>query len=124
MANIETKKDKTLGQRITELLDKKGILQRELAERVGITETTMSRYINDKREPKGTVLSKIAEVLGVSSDYLAGNTEAIEGERIPQELRDLGVSYIEVAKKAKSYEITAEELDELIETIKKMKSKK
>ena len=70
MANIEMKKDKTLGQRITELLDKKGILQRELAERVGITETTMSRYINDKREPKGTVLSKIAEVLGVSSDYL------------------------------------------------------
>ena len=29
MANIETKKDKTLGQRITELLDKKGQKKKE-----------------------------------------------------------------------------------------------
>ena len=36
---------KALGERISEMLRKQGIQQKELAERIGITEAAMSRYI-------------------------------------------------------------------------------
>lgn len=61
-----------LGTRITDLLNKKGMSQRELAERAGVTEVSMSRYINGNRIPKAMQLANIARVLGVTSEYLLG----------------------------------------------------
>ena len=49
---------KALGKRISEMLQEQGIQQKELAERIGITETAMSRYINGTREPKPDVIAK------------------------------------------------------------------
>ena len=40
---------KELGERIYEMLQKQGLQQKELAERIGITETAMSRYISGTR---------------------------------------------------------------------------
>ena len=50
---------------IKEILEAKGMSQRELAEKAGITEVTMSRYINGNRVPKAPVAMCIARVLGV-----------------------------------------------------------
>ena len=58
---------KALGKRISEMLQEQGIQQKELAERIGITETAMSRYINGTREPKPDVIANMA-----TSDYLLG----------------------------------------------------
>lgn len=63
---------KELGGRIYELLQKEGIQQKELAERIGITETAMSRYINGTREPKPDVIANMATALHTTSDYLLG----------------------------------------------------
>ena len=41
-----------LGRRIFDLLRSKGMQQRELAKRIGLTEATMSRYISGERDPK------------------------------------------------------------------------
>ena len=57
---------KALGKRISEMLQEQGIQQKELAERIGITETAMSRYINGTREPN------MATALHTTSDYLLG----------------------------------------------------
>jgi transcriptional regulator with XRE-family HTH domain len=65
---------KTTGQLIEELLDKKNMTQRHLAEQVGVSEVTISRYINGARTPKITILKQIAGVLDVSVDYLIGET--------------------------------------------------
>lgn len=65
----------TLGERIAELLQKIGLTQRELAEQVGVTEVSMSRYISGDRTPKGPVIANIATALHTTSDYLLG-TEA------------------------------------------------
>ena len=46
--------------------------QRELANKVGITEASLSRYIGENRTPKGTVISNIANVLRTTTDYLLG----------------------------------------------------
>ena len=63
---------KALGERISEMLRKQGIQQKELAERIGITEAAMSRYIAGTREPKPDVIANMAITLHTTSDYLLG----------------------------------------------------
>lgn len=63
---------KELGKRISEALKKNNTQQKELAERVGITEAVMSRYISGDREPKPDTLANIATALNTTSDYLLG----------------------------------------------------
>ena len=55
---------------IKEILEAKGMSQRELAEKAGITEVTMSRYINGNRVPKAPVAMCIARALGVDIEEI------------------------------------------------------
>lgn len=64
------------GERISELLNKKEMTQRELAKRAGVTEVSMSRYISGERVPKALYLSNIAHILGTTTEYLLGKEEA------------------------------------------------
>ena len=63
---------KELGSRITETLQKRGMTQKELAGRIGVTEAVMSRYVSGDREPKPDVLANIATALHTTSDFLLG----------------------------------------------------
>lgn len=60
----------TLGGRIAELLTQLNMTQRELADKVKVTEVSMSRYINGERVPKGTIIANIATALHTTTDYL------------------------------------------------------
>lgn len=57
-------------EKIKELLGEKGIEQKALAEKVGISEAMMSFVVRGLKEPSLTVLSRIAKVLGVSAAEL------------------------------------------------------
>lgn len=59
-----------LGDRITTLLKEKHISQKDLAIAVGVTESALSRYINNEREPKLEVLANLATALDTTVDYL------------------------------------------------------
>ncbi len=63
---------KAFGERLLSLLQKQGITQRELAERINSTEATLSRYVSGDREPKAEVLANIATALHTTSDFLLG----------------------------------------------------
>ena len=63
---------KDLGLRIAESLQKKGMTQKELSERIGVTEAVISRYISGDREPKPEMLANIATALHTTSDFLLG----------------------------------------------------
>lgn len=60
----------SMGERIKELLEKKSMNQKQLAEKVGCTEAAISHYIKGDRAPRASVLAKIAIVLDTTSDYL------------------------------------------------------
>ena len=62
----------TVAERLGTALKERGIMQRQLAEKAGVTETTISRYVNGTRTPKGNNIKKIADALNVSADYLLG----------------------------------------------------
>lgn len=63
---------KELGGRISNLLKKTDLTQKKFAERVGVTEAVMSRYISGDRDPKPDTLANIATALHTTSDYLLG----------------------------------------------------
>ncbi len=62
----------TFGDRVIELLRRKGLTQRELATAAKITDVSMSRYINGTRTPQAPVVANIANVLDTTADYLLG----------------------------------------------------
>ena len=70
----------TLGGRIAELLSQLNMTQRELAEKVDVTEVSMSRYIKGDRVPKGPVIANIATALHTTTDYLLNGNSSESGD--------------------------------------------
>ena len=59
-----------------ELIDKRGLTQRAVAERINTTETTISRYVSGDRTPNIETAVELASVLGVTLDVLVGVRKA------------------------------------------------
>ena len=55
-----------------ELIDKRGLTQRAVAEHINTTETTISRYVSGDRTPNIETAVELASVLGVTLDVLVG----------------------------------------------------
>ena len=64
-----------IGKFIAELRKENNMTQKELAERIGVTESVISRYISGDREPKPNMIANIATALHTTSDYLLGLDE-------------------------------------------------
>ncbi len=58
--------------RLSSLLEKNNMTQRELAERIGVTNATLCRYVSGERQPKSDTVANIATALHTTSDYLLG----------------------------------------------------
>ena len=67
----------------------KGLTQRELANRVGVTEVSMSRYINGTRVPSGPIVVNIAKALGISVDYLVGTSNVKKRQTNADRIRNM-----------------------------------
>lgn len=64
-------------ERMAELIREKGIEQKSIAAKVGVSETMMSFLVNGLKEPSLTVLSRIARELGVpAAELIKDESEA------------------------------------------------
>ncbi len=61
--------------RIKELLKEKGSTGKELAETIGITETSLSRIVKGDQQPRFDLLLQIAETLDVDVKDLFNSTK-------------------------------------------------
>ena len=70
------------GKRLKELRKANGYTIEQFAEAVGISKSSVGYYENNNRMPDIEILSRIADVLNVSADYLIGktNTTAMRGK--------------------------------------------
>ena len=73
---------KQIGERIASLIEKNGMTQRQLANKVGITEVSLSRYISGTRIPKATYAVKIANALHTTVDYITGQEKDADPETV------------------------------------------
>ena len=64
-----------IGDRIQALMEESEYTQKELASMVGVTESTMSRYISGDRTPKSNIVANLATALNTTSDYLISGKE-------------------------------------------------
>lgn len=79
----------TLGEHITKLRKKKELSQAELGKAVGTSGDIIGKYERDEVKPSIEVVIKIADVLGVSIDFLVGNTSVELDKPTLKRLQDI-----------------------------------
>ena len=96
-------------ERLRTMMRQHGMSQRQLAERINVTEASMSRYVKGERMPRMNTVADMATALHTTSDFLLGrDTEHNESFDFTQVKRIL-------ARHASS--LTAEEKNELINAL-------
>lgn len=65
----------SFGKRLTEARKKKGLSQEEVAKLLNTKAPVIGRYEREEMIPSVEVATKLAALLGVSMDYMVGNTE-------------------------------------------------
>lgn len=74
--------DNQFGKRLAHARAAKNLTQRELADKIGITWSQISRYEAGKAKPRLAVAMKLAEALGIDAGDLSGGQEEGSGREI------------------------------------------
>lgn len=67
----------SFGKKIIETRKEKNMSQEDLAKALDATPTTIGRYERDEVKPSIEMAARIANALGVSLDYLVGNSQNV-----------------------------------------------
>jgi len=62
----------TTGQRLKRLRKERGLTQVEIAERLGLTQSLLSKYERDEFRLNADLIVRLGQLLGVSADELLG----------------------------------------------------
>src|SRR5690625_3011831 len=69
--------DSVLAKRLKTLRQEKGYLQKFVADKIGVKSNTLSGYENGTRTPEPNMIKELANVYGVTTDYLLGRTDIL-----------------------------------------------
>lgn len=73
----------TIGERIRETRQARGMTQKVLGEQAGIAEPTIRKYESDRLHPKYETLEKLAKPLGVTAGYLRDGKTRLGDQLLP-----------------------------------------
>lgn len=85
----------SFGKRLKQARNNKKLLQSEVANRLGIDDTTISKYENDKSEPDNKTIKELATLYEVSVDWLVGRNKKENEYSPPQSKIDLIIKKVE-----------------------------
>lgn len=76
---------KTIGERLIELREKSGLSKVEMAEKLGVNKSSITRYETNEIKPNLDMMLKIAELFNVTLDWLVGfeDNKALEIKKLP-----------------------------------------
>ncbi len=94
-----------LGKRLREEREKAALTQEDLGKIVNVSDKTISAYENDAADPSTETLSKLADCLGLSTDYLLGRTN----------VRNYSDDYQSAARPVEHADIMVESIRRLVE---------
>lgn len=115
----------TFGERLRVLREKEGLHQKEMATKLKMANTTYHNYESGKREPDIETIKYISNFFDVTTDYLLGKTDnpkTVVKFDIPEELKEIGVQYLVVARQMQDHKITPEEAKRIIAAIEAYKN--
>jgi len=69
-----------IAKRLKDFREELGISQKKIAEKIGITQTSVYRYENDLADPSTKALLWYADYFDVSLDYIFGRTDNPQGK--------------------------------------------
>lgn len=96
--------DKTIGDNIKQFRKDKGLSQKELGKKIGLSQQMIAQYESNKREPKLQTLIKIATALDIPIFYLLSNcSDVVLDEKDLKFLRENNNS-IEIRTKSSDFE--------------------
>jgi transcriptional regulator with XRE-family HTH domain len=77
----------TLGKKLKTLAKEQRYSQALLGRKVGVSQYQVSKWFNNKNEPSNEALAQLAEILGVSVDYLLdeGRDDSSDGDSLTKE---------------------------------------
>lgn len=61
------------GNNIKKLREKKGLSQKKLAEEIGVTQQSLSKWEQNKTRPDYEILLNLSKIFNVSTDYILNN---------------------------------------------------
>lgn len=102
----------TWRDKVSKLMNERGINQKQLAQLSGINESSISRYLHSSQRPRIDIVVNIAKALHVETDYLLDD----------EDKSDSAYNSIATAIARKGNELTAEEKNQLIGLILGVKS--
>ncbi len=89
-----------IGLRIKSLRKKENLTQKQLAEKIGVSQRMIGYYESEERFPPHDVLSKLADCFSVSADYLLGRsvTDKPNEQVTPKDEKDIAKRMEEIKK--------------------------
>ena len=72
-----------IGHQLCILLEEEGITQKELAEILNLSATTLNGYIKNRRQPDATTLIRLASYFNTTTDFIYGVTSLKEAPTSP-----------------------------------------
>lgn len=79
----------TIGERIREIRKSRGLTQKELGERLGLSYQSIAQWENNLRKPKSETILKIATALGVRYEDIVGIETFDTGEELLARLKEI-----------------------------------
>lgn len=83
---------KIIAERLRNFREQLGLSQRKIAEKIGITQTSVYRYENDLADPSTESLLWYADYFDVSLDYIFGRTDNPQGKTFdykPENIKEI-----------------------------------
>ncbi|MED3026694.1 helix-turn-helix domain-containing protein, partial [Bacillus wiedmannii] len=89
-----------IGLRIKSLRKKENLTQKQLAEKIGVSQRMIGYYESEERFPPHDVLTKLADCFSVSADYLLGRDVMDETKKqlTPKDEKDIAKRMEEIKK--------------------------
>ncbi len=72
-----------IGTQLRNLLEQDGITQKELAEALNISTTTLNGYVQNRRQPDARMVIRLASYFHTTTDYIYGLTTLRESTTSP-----------------------------------------
>ena len=118
----------SLGKRIRKLRLNNDLEQKELANKINISQASLSAYEKEAKKPSYEVLDKLATYFSVSTDYLLGKTEypnfrVIEKEELEEitgssRVAELVSQRLEIKVNGKPFQLDDQTKNEIVNFLK------